>query len=81
MGLPGFTAEASLYRKDAHYRAAAAAHDPAGAGLVTPQQRRTWIECRSGWHGGKYYLCCVNYRTGEFICREQTEQQRDPSSN
>lgn len=72
MRLPGFTADASLYRKDARYQAAAHAPATGEAGAVTPQEerRRTWISCQMYRYMGRSFFCCINHYTGEYQCSD-----------
>jgi hypothetical protein len=66
MSIPGFAAEASVYRTHRNYRAATLAHDAAGA--VYPSQGVGEMARQSGpWGGGGNWWHCWNVG-GCYIC-------------
>ncbi len=66
MSIPGFAAEASVYKTRGQYRASGLARD--SAGTVTPSQAIDSVGRQIGpWGGGGDWWHCWNVR-GCFIC-------------
>jgi len=69
MNLPGFNAEASLYRASGQYRSSQSPAAPVGENRAVMQaRRRRGYRCFSENYRGAQILCCENLDTGEQIC-------------
>jgi hypothetical protein len=68
MNLPGFNAEASLYRAGGQYRSSQSPAAPAGENRAVMQLRLPRFPCRFSEHEGARFFCCTNPLTGEESC-------------
>ena len=57
MNMPGFTAEASVYRRGAYYQIGAMLAGLERAGEIVPSLPINWSDCR--WYEGGTKHCCV----------------------
>ena len=67
MNLPGFNAEASLYRVSGQYRSSQSPAAPAGENRTVMQAGRL-RGCFFENHQGARFFCCVNPLNGETSC-------------